>query len=267
MKEIIILAAAGAVALLAGCGGASSAIHRPASSSPAAAPATPSPSPSPSVNTTQEVSVCKDVRRWLPGAWSQDPPQLNARLTAYANGSQQTALQTDLSALDTNLFNLSPGGYMGTSTGITPVRRDCAALGVKITLPTVAPDARCRHRFRTWQDGPVQYEIDSMSNALGSFTKYSNSNIAVAVTFLKIAGTAAGLAKHWPMPSCADPGGYWHTYLKGIQATGRDAGSPSLDAALGYLPQTAISDEQNAQSAFHSLRSELTQSIQRHPFG
>jgi hypothetical protein len=113
----------------------------------------------------------------------------------------------------------------------------------------------------------VRYEISSMGNALSSFAKYSNSNIGVAVTFLHIAATAAGLAQRWPIPACADPGGYWRRYLRNEQRMGSDVGSAAEATAAGYIPNAAISDQQRAQSDFSDLRSELKYSTGHHPLG
>lgn len=258
---IVVLLLAGAL-LVTGCGSRPIATHHQAAASSSVAPA----STQPVINTAQSISVCKDVKTWLPAAWSQDPPQFSTQLVSGLTKTQGT-LGTDLANLYTNLEQLSPGTYMGTSTGIGAVQRDCAALGVKIKLPRVPPTAKCWHHYRRWQNGPVRFEINSMGNALSSFSSNSNSNIYAAVVFLHIAANAARLAQHWPMPACADPSGYWSTYLTDEQTMGSDVGSPSSAASNGYLPDAAISDQQQAQSAFNSLQSELAQTTGHHPFG
>jgi hypothetical protein len=171
----------------------------------------------------------------------------------------QGSLGTDLSFFLANLQQQSTGGFLG-------VKQNCAALGVKLKLGP-PPTLKCWHRYRRWQDGSVKYEIASIGRSLSDFSKYSNSNLYAAVTFLDIAASAAKLAKTWPIPACADPDGYWHTYLTAEHKVASDAGSPSLVASLGYMPQSAINDQQNAQTAFNSLASELVQTTGHHPFG
>lgn len=261
--DAIIVPLLAAALLVAGCASRPMPMHHPPTAVPA--PVTPS-STQPVINTAQSISICKDVRRWLPAAWSQDPPHFSTQLASDQMKAQGT-LGTDLSNLQTNLEGLSAATYMGTSTGIRAVQRDCAALGVKFKLPNVPPTGKCWHRFRKWQNGSVRFEINSMANALSSFNRNSNSNIYVAVVFLHIAANAARLAQRWPIPACADPGEYWSTYLTDEQKMGSDVGSPSSATSNGYLPDAAISDQQQAQSAFNSLQSELAQTTGHHPFG
>jgi hypothetical protein len=268
-KRISRVATVAAV-LLAGCGSSPShAEHHAAVATVAPttpAPTTPAPT-QPAINTAQEAGTCKYVKSWLPRAWSQDPPTFTNRLALAAGNPALGALETDLSNLQTDVQILSAGQYMGTSTDLSAVERDCAAVGVKVKTPGYSPMARCWRRVRAWKDGPVKDELGSMSNALSSFNKYSNSNIYVAVVFLHIAATAAGLAQTWPIPACADPGGYWRKWLRNEQRMGTDVGSPAVAAAAGYLPNAAISDQQRAESDFHSVLSELKNTTGHRPFG
>jgi hypothetical protein len=268
MTGRIGLAATGVAVLLAGCGSASSTHHHSAASpSVAVSPTAPAPASTPTVSTAQSIKACKDVQKWLPRAWSQDPPVFTTRLVSDTGKTHIGNLGSDLSNLQGSVQGLSEGQYLNTTTGITPVKHDCSAFRVKIKVPAYNPAARCWARFRVWKNGPVSYEISSMARALSSFSKNSNSDLYAAVVFLHIAGTAAGLAQNWPMPACADPGRYWRKYLRDTARMGADSGSAAVDAGNGYLPDAAISAQQNAQAAIHNLTSELAQSTGHHPFG
>jgi hypothetical protein len=246
---ILLLASAVAVAA---CGSAPVPAHHHHAAATAPAVAA---SAQPAVDTAQEERICKDLKAWLPN-WSPNP---SARLVSDEDHAEGT-LAADLGFFLGNVQQQS-------SAGFGAVQRDCAAVGVKLKQPGISLTAKCWHRYRRWSNGPVRFEIASIGRSLSSFSRYSNSNIFVAVTFLHIASTAAGLAQRWPVPKCADPNGYWSSYLSDEQQMGSDAGSAASAAANGYLSDAAISDQQEAQSAFNSLKSELEQTTGHRPFG
>jgi hypothetical protein len=170
MKVRTAVAAAGAVAVLAGCGSATSVQHHHAAVAVSTtAPSTLTPSPTPSPLRAASISACKAVRNWLPKAWGENPPRFTTKLEGDVN--MPGPIGTDLAGLVNSLANLSSGQYMGTSTGIEQIRHDCAALGVKIKVPSFNPAARCWQQFRIWQNGPVRDEISSMVRSLSSFDK------------------------------------------------------------------------------------------------
>ena len=232
--------------------------------------AAPAPSPSATtqsvVNTAQSRRTCRDVRAWLPAAWSEDPPHFTRQLTAD-QVKARGALGTDMAALLDGIIGLPPGQYMGTSTGILAIQDDCASIGVKITLPRVAPTARCWHRLHRWLSGPVQGDISSIDSSMSLVSKYSTSNIYDAVIALHLVAVASGIARSWPIPSCADPDHYWAAFLTNEIRMGNAVGSPVSDASNGYVPNAAIADQQHAQSAFSKLTRELAQTTGHHPFG
>lgn len=249
--------------VLAGCASPATIAHHHRAAAPAPSP---SATTQPVFNTAQSRRTCRDVRAWLPAAWSEDPPHFTKRLT----GDQvkaRGALGTDMAALLDGIIGLPAGQYMGTSTGILAVQDDCAVIGVKITLPHVAPTAKCWHRLRTWLQGAVHGDIGSIDSAMAVISKYSSSNIYVTVTAAHIVATAAALAQQWPIPACADPNHRWRTFLSDEVLVGSEIGTPALDAINGYIPSTAISEQQSAESAFLHLVHELAQTTGHHPFG
>jgi hypothetical protein len=84
--------------------------------------------------------------------------------------------------------------------------------------------------------------------------------IGVAVIFLHIAASAAGLAQQWPHASLRGPGWLLAQVPRDMQRMGTDVGSATAAAANGYLPNAAISDQQQAQSDSSNLHSELKNS-------
>jgi hypothetical protein len=133
--------------------------------------------------------------------------------------------------------------------------------------PPAVPVARCRKRLRRWLRGSVKDEIYSIEHSLSGFNQVSSSSIYAADTYLQAAALAAGLADDWPIPACADPAGDWAQFLGGITQSAAAAGTPPEVAAAGYMPQTAISDMQSADSSLGSLSAELKQTTHLNPFG
>lgn len=133
--------------------------------------------------------------------------------------------------------------------------------------PPAVAVATCRKRLRRWLRGSVKDEIYSIVHSLGGFNQVSSSSIYAATAYLDTAAAAAGLADDWPIPACADPGGDWASFLGGITQSAAAAGTPAEASAAGYMPQTAISDMQSADSSLRSLDSELRQTTGTSPFG
>lgn len=231
----------------------------------AAAAPTPSPTATPIADTAVNRSVCRNVRAWLPRAWSEDPPRVT-NLLATDDTKADGSLGPELAYMVTTVVDLSPGEYMSPSTP-EPVQHYCDAIGVKIRTPRIAQTAKCWHRFHKWLYGPVNASISSLINATSWFTRDSSSNLYAAVTFLHIAALDAAAARNWPIPGCADPNGYWATFLTQEQAMGTLVGTPASVASNGYIPSAALAAQQQAQSAMTSLGTELAQTTGHRPFG
>ncbi|MHB1430626.1 MAG: hypothetical protein ACYCVZ_00700 [Streptosporangiaceae bacterium] len=260
-KGILVLLAA---TLLAG-GCAATAPRAPRHQHVAAAIPSPSPTAPAIADTAVNRGVCRNVRAWLPRAWSEDPPRVT-NLLASDDAKADGSLGPELAYMVTIVVDLSPGEYMSPSTP-EPVQHYCDAIGVTIRAPRVAQTAMCWHRLHKWLSGPVNGTISSLDNALSAFSKVDTSSLYEAVTFLRIAAFAATLARRWPIPACADPNGYWATFLTQEHAMGALVGTPASAASNGYIPSAAISAQQQAQSAFSSLTAELAQTTGHRPFG
>ncbi|HUY44546.1 MAG TPA: hypothetical protein VMV92_02280 [Streptosporangiaceae bacterium] len=106
-----------------------------------------------------------------------------------------------------------------------------------------------------------------MEGSLSLFNQEASTSTYAAVTSLHAAGMAAQLAGRWPIPECADPAGHWAAFLDDVTAEAADAGTPAQAAAQGYVPDAAVSDSQQAQSALQAVSAELKSRIGVNPFG
>ena len=74
---------------------------------------------------------------------------------------------------------------------------------------------------------------DNLTAALNGLAAASAaSDVATASAALKRAGTAARALEHYPIPSCADPKGYWHAVLQQIEGAASSAGTSQGQGAL-----------------------------------
>jgi hypothetical protein len=97
-------------------------------------------------------------------------------------------------------------------------------------------------QYRLWASGPAHAAGDSLTAALnGLAAATAASDIATVGAALKRAGTAAKTLEHHPIPSCADPKGYWHAVLLRIEAAADSAGTSNgqgtLTIAQGVMKQ------------------------------
>jgi hypothetical protein len=84
-----------------------------------------------------------------------------------------------------------------------------------------------------WGSGPEHAAGENLTAALNGLQAASAaSDIAATSAALKRAGTAARTVAHYPIPTCADPKGYWHAVLMRIEAAADHAGTSKGQAAL-----------------------------------
>jgi hypothetical protein len=86
----------------------------------------------------------------------------------------------------------------------------------------------CKQQYDTWKTGPAKAgasKIDAALKKVGSAA--SAENVPELNSALKAAGGDAQALEAYPMPSCADPKGYWAQMLGYIQAAGANAGTSS----------------------------------------
>jgi hypothetical protein len=91
----------------------------------------------------------------------------------------------------------------------------------------------CLLQYRLWASGPAHAAGDNLTAALyGLAAASAASEVATASAALKRAGTAARALEHYPIPSCADPQGYWHAVLQQIEGAASSAGTSQGQGAL-----------------------------------
>lgn len=103
----------------------------------------------------------------------------------------------------------------GTATPVTPVS--------------------CRQQYDTWQHGDgkgLMAALDAVSTA------GTAGDTQVLTVALKNARTAVARAARHPMPSCADPMGYWDVLLMHVNAaTARGSTASSVRASMTGVPK------------------------------
>jgi hypothetical protein len=93
-----------------------------------------------------------------------------------------------------------------------------------------------------WGSGPEHAAGENLTAALNGLQAASSaSDIPATSAALKRAGMAARTVAHYPIPTCADPKGYWHAVLLRIEAaadaTSKGQPAPALArAVLRQLP-------------------------------
>jgi hypothetical protein len=106
--------------------------------------------------------------------------------------------------------------------------------------PPSAPASACLQQYRSWNAGPAHPAGETLVAALNALqTASSESDATDTGADLKNAATAASALGRYPIPSCADPKGYWRAVLVRIQAAAEGAGTAkghqTLVAAQGAL--------------------------------
>jgi hypothetical protein len=120
-----------------------------------------------------------------------------------------------------------------TSTACAPGGGAVASAGSGGGSSTPAPSQSCLQQYRVWGSGPEHAAGENLTAALNRLQAASSaSDIPATSTTLRRAGMAARTLEHYPIPTCADPKGYWHTVLLRIEAAADHAGTSKGQAAL-----------------------------------
>lgn len=91
----------------------------------------------------------------------------------------------------------------------------------------------CEQQYTAWKTGPANAPGKQLKADLGNVSSAGNDEDIPALTSaLKTAGAAAVTLEQYPIPACADPGGYWGQILARIKASADNAGSSSGLSAL-----------------------------------
>lgn len=88
--------------------------------------------------------------------------------------------------------------------------------------------ATCEQQFKAWQDSPAKATADQIKTTLGQVQAAAKIlDVPQMNTGLKNAGKIARQLAAYPMPSCADPAGYWTQILGYLKAAGDNASTSS----------------------------------------
>ena len=114
--------------------------------------------------------------------------------------------------------------------------------------PTAAMAATCKQRYDAWQQGPGNGLVAAL-NAVGAAETAGNAQALTAA--LKQAAPAVAKAARNPLPSCADPKGYWEVLLMHVNAAVAGKSSAAgVQAAMKDVPgiEHALTTELKASS-------------------
>ena len=140
-----------------------------------------------------------------------------AGLTACTNSAAPSAAPPVGSAASSSSGASSPSGTSSPSA---------------VALP--AAPARCKQAYVTWKQGGGKGLVASLT-AVGSAGQVGNIHTLKAV--LKRTKPELTRAARYPMPTCADPGGYWPILLLHVNAAAASTGSTAtLTAAMKEVP-------------------------------
>ena len=100
---------------------------------------------------------------------------------------------------------------------------------------TSAAPVNCQQQYSAWVHGQGKGLIEALS-AVSSAATAGNAHVLTVA--LKNAKPAVARAAHHPMPTCADPKGYWSVLLMHVNAATAGKGSAkSARAAMQGVPQ------------------------------
>ena len=94
--------------------------------------------------------------------------------------------------------------------------------------PSAAKPPACQQQYNAWKTGPARAQAKQLITDFNKVTAAASAEDITALTSaLEAAGPDAAALEQYPMPACADPGGYWEQMLARIKAAGDNAGSAS----------------------------------------
>jgi hypothetical protein len=149
-------------------------------------------------------------------------------------------------ALTAGLALTACGSGGGSAASAGPGKSPTASARPSVSPVASAASPGCLLQYRLWASGPAHAAGDNLTAALNGLAAASAaSDVATASTALKSAGTAARALEHYPIPSCADPKGYWHAVLQQIEGAassgannaGTSQGQGALTIAQGVMKQ------------------------------
>ena len=93
---------------------------------------------------------------------------------------------------------------------------------------SAAKPLTCQQRYNAWKTGPANAPGEQLGADLRRVSSAGSAeDIPAFASALKASGADATTLEHYPMPACADPGGYYVQMLARIKAAGDNADSAS----------------------------------------
>jgi hypothetical protein len=121
-----------------------------------------------------------------------------------------------------------------------------------------ASPVSCRAQYLAWRNGPARTAARKLEADLHALQAAANAeDIKQLQAALVRAGHDAKPVEAYPAPRCADPHGYWHQILTGLQAAADNA---STGSGLGAL-LLAMGPLQKVKAAEKKLSAELKQTV------
>jgi hypothetical protein len=95
--------------------------------------------------------------------------------------------------------------------------------------------AKCRGQYGSWQQGPGKGLVAALNAVVPADAAGNTQQVTAA---LGNARSAVARAARYPMPTCADPKGYWDVLLMHVNAAASGAGSASIfRTAMNGVPE------------------------------
>jgi hypothetical protein len=109
-----------------------------------------------------------------------------------------------------------------------------AGPGTVASAASAAP-VNCRQQYSAWANGQGKGLVAALSSVSSAATAGDAHVLTIA---LKNAKPAVARAAHHPMPTCADPKGYWSVLLMHVNAAAAGKSSASsVRAAMKGVPE------------------------------
>jgi hypothetical protein len=138
------------------------------------------------------------------------------------------------------------GVPLATAAGFCALLTACTSSGTTTPQPSATPTTtahaaqsiECPQLYRAWKNGPAGKVVTAVSMVAAATAGGGHQAQTAAV---KNAAPEVRAAASLPMPSCADPKGYWDALLLHVNAASESLGSAgeaeTMKAALQEVPQ------------------------------
>jgi hypothetical protein len=111
----------------------------------------------------------------------------------------------------------------------------CSHAAAPASYPSVRVPVSCSQQYNTWAQGQGKGLIAAL-DALSSAETAGDTRVLIVT--LNKTRSAISQAAHHPVPTCADPAGYWDVLLMHVTAAAANTGSmSSIRAAMRNVPE------------------------------